>query len=204
MRLPTNLAVCALAFALATVSFADSHTAQQTLSPAEQIAAAVAAAPEDRQADARVLGWQPDGGVTVLREGTNDLVCLSDRPGDGRFQAVCYHRSLEPFMARGRELRAAGIEDTLTPRHEEVDAGQLEMPRTPTVLYNLNGRVDAFNPETGTVEGATWLWVIYTPYATPDSTGLPLSEQAPGGPWIMRPGTASSHIMIVQPRESIE
>lgn len=185
---------------VAAASFASDDTAPQTLSPEQQIAAAVAAAPEDRRAEAKVLGWQADGSVTLLREGSNELVCLSDRPGDGRFQAVCYHESLEPFMARGRELRAAGVEDTLTPRHEEVDNGRLEMPRTPTALYNMNGPVDAFKPETGTVEGASWIWVVYTPYATPETTGLPLTEQAPGGPWIMRPGTASAHIMIVQPR----
>jgi len=169
-------------------------------SPEHQIAAAVAAAPEDRRADARVLGYSPDGELTILREGSNDLICVADQPGDGRFQAVCYHESLEPFVARGRELRAAGVEDTLTPRHQEVDSGRLEMPKTPTVLYNLNGPADAYNPETGSIEGTSWLWVIYTPYATAESTGLPTTEQAPGGPWIMRSGTASSHIMIVQPK----
>jgi hypothetical protein len=200
MQRAQRFALCTLVLATTSVSRADDDTVQPALSPAQQITAAVAAAPQDRQAEATVLGWQDDGGVVVLRQGTNDLICLSDRPGDGRFQAVCYHRSLEPFMARGRALRADGVEDTLTPRHEEVDSGRLEMPRSPTVLYNMNGPVDAFDPKSGKVEGATWLWVIYTPYATPESTGLPLSEQAPGGPWIMRPGTASAHIMIVQPR----
>ena len=37
--------------------------------------------------------------------------------------------------------------------------------------------------------------------ATEVQTGLPTTPQAPGAPWIMRPGTASSHIMVVQPRE---
>ena len=49
--------------------------------------------------------------------------------------------------------------------------------------------------------GGHWVWSVYTPYATEESTGLPASPQAPGAPWIMRPGTASSHIMVVQPRE---
>lgn len=188
----------------AMTSAADDETPLQVLSPEQQIAATVAAAPEDRRAEARVLGYSPEGELTLLREGSNDLVCLADQPGDERFQAVCYHESLEPFMARGRELRADGVEDTLTPRHEEVDAGRLDMPRSPTVLYNLNGPADAFNAETGAVEGASWLWVLYTPYATAESTGLPLTEQAPGGPWIMRPGTPSSHIMIVQPKQDAE
>ena len=186
----------------AIAAAAEDTKAPEVPAPAHQIAAAVAAAPEDRQARAQVLGYAPDGELTVLREGSNDLICVADRPGDGRFQAVCYHKSLDPFVARGRELRAAGVEDTLMPRHEEVDSGRLEMPQTPTILYNLNGPPDAYNAATGKVEGASWLWVVYTPYATAESTGLPTAEQAPGGPWIMRPGTASAHIMIVQPRSS--
>lgn len=46
------------------------------------------------------------------------------------------------------------------------------------------------------------MWSIYIPYASEASTGLPTTPQAPGAPWIMRPGTASSHIMVVQPREA--
>ena len=41
----------------------------------------------------------------VVREGDGEFICLADAPGDDRFQAACYHRSLEPYMARGRELR---------------------------------------------------------------------------------------------------
>jgi hypothetical protein len=173
-------------------------------SPPEQIAAALTAAPEDRRAEARILGYSADGRTVVLREGSNDITCLTDKPGDERFQAVCYHQSLEPFMARGRELRAEGVEDTLAVRHKEIDAGNLVMPKQPATLYNLNGSISGFDPATGTIEGASWLWVIYTPYETPESTGLPTAEQAPGGPWIMRPGTASAHIMIVQPKPAAE
>ena len=54
---------------------------------------------------------------------------------------------------------------------------------------------------TGEVTGGFWVWSIYTPYATETSTGLPTTPQVSGAPWIMRPGTASSHIMVVQPRE---
>ena len=172
--------------------------------PGLQIAGALAAAPEDRREGATVMGYSPAGELVTLREGTNELICLADKPGDDRFHVACYHRSLEPYMERGRELKAEGVEskESFRIRHEEADAGKLEMPKTPAALYNLGGPLSVFDPRTGAVEGANWVWVVYTPYATEESTGLPTTPLAPGAPWIMRPGTASSHIMIVPPREA--
>jgi hypothetical protein len=174
--------------------------------PGSQIAGALSAAPEDRREGASVLGYSPAGEFVTLREGSNELLCLADKPGDDRFHVACYHRSLEPYMKRGRELRAEGLEsaDSFRVRHEEADAGTLEMPKAPAALYNLGGPLSIFDPATGKVDGGNWVWVIYTPWATEEGTGLPTTPQAPGAPWIMRPGTASSHIMIVQPREPEE
>ncbi len=170
--------------------------------PGAQIASALAAAPADRRDGAAVLGYSPGGELVTLRPGTNELVCIADTPGDERFHAVCYHRSLEPYLSRGRKLRAEGVESTesLRIRHEEADAGKLEMPQQPAALYNLGGPADGFDAATGELAGGSWVWSIYIPYATEETTGLPTTPQAPGAPWIMRPGTASSHIMVVQPR----
>ncbi|MCP4202638.1 MAG: hypothetical protein GY769_11970 [bacterium] len=169
----------------------------------QQIASAVAAAPEDRREAATVLGYDSDGTLVELRRGSNEIICLADNPKDDRFQVACYHESLEPFMVRGRELRAQGLGSTeaLSARHAEAEEGKLELPESPAALYNLGGSLDIYDPETGAVGGGHWVWSIYTPYATESSTGLPTTPQAPGAPWIMRPGTASSHIMVVQPRE---
>jgi len=41
--------------------------------------------------------------------------------------------------------------------------------------------------------------VVYVPYATAATTGLP-TRPAPGVPWLMDPGTAGAHIMISPPR----
>src|ERR1700694_1205749 len=75
----------------------------------QQIAAAVLAAPQDMRADATVLGYAPDGHFTKLRQGRGALICLASNPKSERFHVACYHRSLEPFMARGRALRAKGV-----------------------------------------------------------------------------------------------
>ena len=76
---------------------------------AEQIAATVLAAPDELRADATVLGYDAAGKLTTLRKGSNILVCLADNPTDNKFNAACYHRDLEPYMARGRELVAQGV-----------------------------------------------------------------------------------------------
>ena len=42
-------------------------------------------------------------------------------------------------------------------------------------------------------------WVIYVPFATGESTGLP-TQPSGNAPWLMFPGTAGAHIMITPPR----
>ena len=160
----------------------------------EQIAGAVLPAPEDMREGAMVYGYDADGQLVTIREGTNDLICLADKPGDDQFHAACYHKSLEPYMARGRELRAEGVDrqESFRIRHEEAEAGTLTMPSEPAAVYNLGGPLDTFDPATATVG----LYALYIPYATQASTGIPEQPIAPGAPWIMRAGTPSAHIMI--------
>ncbi len=198
MRIGTGTLIAAIGLLAAPAS-----AATQPSGPGLQIAGALSAAPEDRRDGATVLGYSPAGELVTLREGSNELLCLADKPGDDRFHVACYHRSLEPYMKRGRELRAQGVEsaDSFRIRHEEADAGTLDMPKAPAALYNLGGPSSIFDAAAGEVTGGNWVWVVYTPWATEEGTGLPTTPQGPGAPWIMRPGTASSHIMIVQPRE---
>ena len=94
-----------------------------------------------------------------------------------------------------------GSVDAMAKRHEEADAGELELPKSAAALYVLGGPLEIFDPDTGAVDGGHWVWSIYVPYATEATTGLPTTPQVAGAPWIMRPGTASSHIMVVQPRK---
>ena len=71
-----------------------------------QIAEAVTPLPEAQRDGAAVYGFRDDADLAVvIREGTNDFLCLADTPGDEIFQVSCYHKSLDPFMAMGRRLR---------------------------------------------------------------------------------------------------
>lgn len=163
-----------------------------------QIKTAVLAAPPADRAAATVLGYGPDGKVTTLRQGTNAFICLADDPKQKGFSVACYHKDLEPFMARGRALAAQGkkADDIFKIREDEVKAGKLAMPDK-SLLNVASGKVD---PATGEVTDLYTRYVIYIPYATPESTGLPLAPIADGAPWIMNPGTHRAHIMINPPK----
>ena len=164
-----------------------------------QIKQALLAAPTDRREAATVLGYTTAGALETLRKGTNDLVCVADNPHRTDFKVSCHHQDLEPYMARGRALRATGIngQDNLKARWKEIDAGKLEMPKTPRTLYVLHG--EGYDSAKGEIVKPYLRWVIYTPYATPASTGLS-TEASPSAPWLMFPGTAGAHIMINPPK----
>src|SRR5437764_2128222 len=165
-----------------------------------QIAAAVLAAPTELRDGAAVLGYNPQGELVRLREGKNELICLASDPAKTAFSAACYHRDLEPYMARGRELLAQKVtgQKRNDIRWKEVAEGKLALPREPRTLYVLTG--SGFDADTGKVKDAYLRWVIYVPYATPETTGLS-TKASDNAPWLMSAGTAGAHIMINPPKK---
>lgn len=162
----------------------------------EQIAATVLAAPEELRAEAMVLGYDAAGKLVTLRKGSNILVCLADNPQVQNFNAACYHRDLEPYMARGRELAAQGIsggDRNDAHRWKEIREGRLAFPKEPRMLYVLSGK--GYDGTTGKVTDGVVRWVIYVPNATAESTGLSTKSKR-GEPWLMDAGTLGAHIMI--------
>jgi hypothetical protein len=166
--------------------------------PAVQIAAAVLPLPESFRNTATVMGYAgTEGRLSEIRSGSGAFICLADNPADRRFHVACYHRDLEPFMARGRALRGEGhTEDVDSIRFREIEGGTLQMPRHPSALYSLSGDSTSMDRATGAVTGARRLYVVYIPFATAESTGIP-AQPAPNAPWIMFPGTPKAHIMFV-------
>ena len=165
-----------------------------------QMETAVLAAPEEAREDATILGYTSEGSVVTLREGSNNYVCLADNPAKDGFNAACYFKELEPFMARGRELKFQGKtrEEIFEIRAQEVKNNKLSIPPNST-LYILTGKYDK---ESKTLKDEHLRYVVYTPFATSESTGLPLKPVTNGGPWIMDPGTHRAHIMITPPKTS--
>lgn len=168
----------------------------------EQIAAAVQAAPESQRDGAMVYGFDAEGKLIVLRKGTNKLICLADNPEKKGFNVACYHSDLEPFMARSRELRNAGKNngEIFDIKETEAMSGMLKLPAQPTTLHILSGPDGIYNVTTGKVENANYRYVVYIPYATAESSGLPLKPVVNGGPWLMNPGSHRAHIMISTPK----
>jgi hypothetical protein len=177
----------------------DSPSSKNELpSAAIQIKSALLAAPKEKRDSCTVYGYSADKQVILLRQGTNEMICLADNPDDPGFSVACYVRELEPFMQRGRELRKQGIKDDslFNEREKEVKAGTLQMPKQPAALFVYSAKDEEFNPATGEVKNGYLRYVIYIPYATVASTGLPEKPSADGMPWIMNAGTHGAHIMI--------
>ena len=185
---------------LSTVLLASTLVAADVPSPEAQIAAAVLAAPSELREGAAVLGYNPQGELVKLREGKNELICLASDPAKTTFSAACYHRDLEPYMARGRELAAQKVtgQKRNDIRWKEVAEGKLALPREPRTLYVLTGA--GFDVSSGKVTEAYRRWVIYAPFATAESTGLS-TKPSDNAPWLMYPGTAGAHIMINPPKK---
>lgn len=181
----TRTALAAVIPALTLVVSADA---------AAQDAVALAVAPipsEAEQATARVIGKQGSEWVT-LREGAGPFICIADDPGADGFHTACYHESLEPYMARGRELTAQGIagRENVEMRLAEIEAGTLEMPS-----YAFLHAIYAAEGWSGDMEAVSRRQsVIYTPFATAEDLGLP--TVATRGAWLMGAGTANAHVMI--------
>ncbi|ASV31250.1 hypothetical protein [Maribacter cobaltidurans] len=163
-----------------------------------QIKTALLPVPEADSSDTMVYGYNADGDFVVLREGTSNLVCLSDDPNREGISVSCYSKKLEPFMKRGRELRAQGkdVMEIRKIRGDEVSQGTLDMPKEPSMMYVYYGSDEDYDSSTGDLANGKFRYVIYIPFATTESTGLPDKPHAKGMPWLMDPGTHRAHIMV--------
>jgi hypothetical protein len=83
-------------------------------------------------------------------------------------------------------------------RLKEIEDGKLAIPKEPRTLYVLTG--SSYDAKSGKVQDSYLRWVIYVPYATPQSTGLS-TKGSDGAPWLMSAGTAGAHIMINPPKK---
>ena len=177
--------------------------AQQIADKEIQIKTAVMAAPQEQRDNATVMGYSPKGDFVVLRKGTNGMVCLADDPNQKGLSVSCYHEALDPFMERGRQLKKEGksFQEIFDVREQEAKSGKLKMPTQPSTLYVYTAPDEKYNGATGEVQDGYLRYVIYIPYATAESTGLPLKPEFPGQPWIMDPGTHRAHIMINPPKD---
>jgi hypothetical protein len=201
MTLSEDISMRNLSIALAgSLALAGAADAQQKPLPTvdQQVAAAVQALPANMRANATVFGFKTPGKMEVIKQGTNGMNCLAQFVVEARFHVSCYHEGMEPFMGRGRELRAQGITvparlDSI--RYAEVREGKIKMPER-AALYQVFGDSASWDPATGALARTTSLFVVYVPGATTETTGLPATPQPNNGPWLMNAGTPKAHIMF--------
>jgi hypothetical protein len=105
-------------------------------------------------------------------------------------------------MEMGRRLRAEGLSvgQVMERRKAAMDAGALTIPMN-GAMTTLSGTLppDAMHPDTVSV-----LSVLYVPYASAESTGLPTRPMGMGQPWLMQQGMHRAHIMIGGPKKAFE
>ncbi|WP_053333976.1 hypothetical protein [Gemmatimonas phototrophica] len=190
----TNHVLRILSF-VSVVTLTAGLEAQSAPSAAQQIAAATLALPEKMRDGAGVMGYRTPGKLELLRPAKNGMLCLADDPAEAAFHVSCYATSMEPFMARGRALRAEGVKGAQvdTVRFAEVKAGKLKMPTAPAALYQIFAK--GYDAATGTVKEGENLFVVYVPFATEATTGLS-TVPSDTKPWLMLPGTPKAHIMF--------
>ncbi|MCZ2458535.1 MAG: hypothetical protein LC128_02820 [Chitinophagales bacterium] len=191
-------------FSIGLLLFISNIKAQEILPADIQIKTALLAAPADQKETATVLGYDQAGKLVTLKKGTGNMICLADDPAKKGISVACYSANLEPFMARGRQLLAEGKteEQKQEIRSKEIDEGKLKMPKDPNILYVLTGSEENYDKTTGELKDANMRYVFYVPYATLESTGMSAKPSIPGMPWLMEPGTAKAHIMIVPPKKN--
>lgn len=163
------------------------------------ITTALQAVAKDKRDSCTVKGYNLKGEFVTYKMGTNEIICLADDPRKDGFSAASYHESLEPFMARGRALKKEGKDGRkiFEIREREIKSGELKMGDAGSTLHVYYGPKAKYNAETGTVPEAAHRFVVYLPFATSESTGLPEMPEEPNHPWIMDPGTHKAHVMII-------
>ncbi|MCI0921530.1 hypothetical protein [Sphingobacterium rhinopitheci] len=194
-----NIASLAIAF-VALIFTTNAQQAKQILPADLQIKIATQAAPAEFRAEAKVYGYDQNGKLVTLREGKNGYICLAPDYKMSMYYAYCYPESLEPFMARGRELTEQGKRKERDKiREQEFKDGKLSIPQTPTTLYGYWGNSQNVDATTGEIKDAKRRYVIYIPYAKAADLGLSNKSNNIGMPWLMDEGSYKAHIMITPP-----
>ena len=150
---------------------------------------ALLAAPASLRDQATVVKWKPDFTYTMLRKGTNRLVCY-DRSGfplQQPFSIECTSTANLDRVAQNLKFEAAGDR---AKSQAMIDAAEKDgtrvKPEFGSVWYHVTG-VDKDHTRSHIT--------IAVPGATSQSLGLPDNNRQ-GGVWIMNAGSTTAHLMI--------
>ena len=150
--------------------------------------------------DAATLKVPRGDALVVMRPGNGLFECIGDTPGDARFSVMCYHRSLQHFLAYTRMLADQGLlgEAFRERLCAAVERGVITAPRRALVLTaGANIEPDGSLPDSITV-----YHLLQLPNATATETGLPQVAHRPNAPYLHNGGSCDAHVMWSH-RESI-
>jgi len=115
------------------------------------------------------------------------MVCLADDPNQAGLNVSCYTKSLDPsWHAAGTEERRKKKNSEVFDIREQEVKMQLIMPKNPATLIIYTADKENITQRRRSSRRLSAI-VIYIPYATAESTGLPtkLSLPACRGSWIL-------------------
>ena len=164
--------------------------------PAKEQIAATLLAPPRTGAPSRRAGIQPAGQARHPSRGHERFDLSGRRPEEGKVQRrFATTKISNPSWRADANSSPRALPDrsatTSAGRRSATEPWPCRGP--PRALYVLNGT--AYDAAAGKVTAAYLRWVLYVPYATPETTGLS-TERSPSAPWLMGSGTAGAHIMI--------
>jgi len=171
-------------------------------SQGQAIAAAVLPLPAALRDGAAVVRINAAAQPETLRNGTNGMVCIADKPGDAQFDVRCYRESFIHVVYRTFQLGA----NVSSPKvAAEIAAGQLKLSNEPTAGFRCLGPASSYDQATNSVTGEGRCWEsMHFPFRTAREVGFPDMSEVPENlrqsvPYVMGSGTYWSHVMIEHP-----
>lgn len=148
--------------------------------------------PVDLRDGAQVVSYDQDGNRQILREGTNQIECVTRDPVTGFTR--CGHKDLGAQSDFRAKLSAEGMtfQEASAAVSQARESGEIPVAPYGSMIYRLYEEDDRLK----------LLWVVYLPNATSEQLGMSTTNQRDqslagmGLPWMMREGTASAHLMI--------
>ena len=168
----------------------------------DPIAAAVLPLPEQLRAGATVVRLDASLQPQVLRQGSNGMVCIADKPNDDRFDVRCYRDTFIPVVYRAFQLGYAVAGAKVG---DEIKAGKLQLSNQPTAGYRCLGPATGYDASSNSLSPEVDCWEsVHFPFQTAEELGLPDESVVPksqtrGMPFVMGSGTYWAHVMIKHP-----
>lgn len=163
---------------------------------ARGLALAESLLPPRARSAARLVARDTRGERTV-RPG-DGLICVSDDSAPGHLSLNCHHQTLHDLLALEREVSVLGLQGAERSRWlcEEAEKRAIVVPDG---AMEITATL-AVDPDGSLPEEMTVYYLLYLPYATTATVGIP--DQSPGdaSPWLHLAGTCRAHVMWFERR----